>query len=136
MVWQISRHCAVVALFAVSFTGIVALRTIPTAQAESASSDSRTLFEGDWEGVLVSRPLTFRFRLENGVLLGWFVSAKNGQLYPLKNVQAKKRTLSFVHASNPELTVVMTLDKNNTTLAGISTQADGATSRRTLVRKQ
>jgi hypothetical protein len=123
------------AVFAVSGGAAPSVATVPVPN-EVESCVKRSIFEGDWESVFGTSRLIFRFQPENGVLMGWFVSTKNGQSYPLKDVRVKGRTLSFVYTSKPELTYKVTAQKGNQVLSGIWSSPDGAALPVTLVRKQ
>lgn len=123
------------AVSAVSGSAVPSVATVPVGN-EVKLSVKQNIFEGDWESVFGASRLIFRFQPENGVLVGRFVSTKNGQSYPLKDVRVKGRNLSFVYTSNPELTYTVTAQKGNQVLSGIWSSPDGAAVPATLVRKQ
>lgn len=121
--------------------GIICIGTVPLlaampSQAEVRSSRERSLFEGDWETVIGASRLLFRFKLENGTWMGWFVSRKNGQSYSLRDVKVEGRMLSFLYPSKPELRYVVRAQKDNQTLTGTSTSPDGDATPRSLIRMQ
>lgn len=96
----------------------------------------QSIFEGDWENAFIASRLIFRFQTENGGLIGWFVSTKNGKSYPLKNVKVEGRTLSFVYAATPEITYMVKAQKDNQVLSGVWSLPNGEAVSTTLVRKQ
>lgn len=105
-------------------------------QGEVGSTVKRNMFEGDWETVSGASTLIYRFQFKDGALIGWFVSSKNGQSYPLKNVRAKGKTLSFVEESTPPVAYTLRAQKGDAVLSGVSSYPDGEAVPRTLTRKQ
>jgi hypothetical protein len=69
--------------------------------------------------------LKFRFELANGSWRGWFVSKKDGSLYPLKDVAIDKGQVSFTHLSKPNLAFHLKLDRDKKTLSGVFMLPDG-----------
>lgn len=122
-------------VFAIAVVALVASVSASPVQNEVAPLVERSIFEGDWESVFGTSRLIFRFKTENGALVGWFVSTKNGQSYPLKDVHVKGRALSFVYTSIPELSYTVTAQKDNQVLSGISSRPDGEAMPQTLTRR-
>lgn len=89
------------------------------------SAEEQRVFAGDWQGAFGSGSLKFRFEFANGSWRGWFVSQKDGSLYPLKNVAIGKGEVSFTHLSKPNLVFHLKLDASKKTLSGIYTLPDG-----------
>ncbi|WP_394664501.1 hypothetical protein [uncultured Sphingomonas sp.] len=115
-------------------TAVPFLVTVPS-YASMATAKEQSLFEGDWETSIGLSKLLFRFKFEDGHWMGWFVSYKNGQSYPLKDVKAGGRMLSFIYPSKPELRYVVKAEKGGQTLSGTSTDPDGEATLRSLIRK-
>lgn len=103
---------------------------------KARSATKQSIFEGDWENAFIASRLIFRFQPENGGLIGWFVSTKNGKSYPLKNVKVDGRTLSFVYAATPEITYMVKAQKGDQVLSGVWSLPNGEAVATTLVRKQ
>lgn len=103
---------------------------------KAKSATKQSIFEGDWENAFIASRLVFRFRTENGGLVGWFVSTKNGKSYPLKDVKADGRTLSFVYKATPEITYMVKAQKGDQVLSGVWSLPNGEAVSTTLVRKQ
>lgn len=89
------------------------------------SAEEQRVFAGDWQGAFGSGSLKFRFEFANGSWRGWFVSQKDGSLYPLKDVAIRKGEVSFTHLSKPNLVFHLKLDASKKTLSGIYTLPDG-----------
>lgn len=110
-----------------SATTSAAARTVVSAEEE------RT-YEGDWQGRFGEGTLRFRFEFANGSWRGWFVSQKDGSLYPLKNVTIGKGEVNFTHLSEPKLIFHLKLDADKQNLSGIFTLPDGMALPHTLSR--
>ena len=98
--------------------------TPPAARAAISAQEERD-FEGDWQGAFGEGTLKFRFEFANGSWRGWFVSKKDGSLYPLKNVAIGKGEVRFTHLSKPNLIFHLKLGSDKKTLSGIFTLPDG-----------
>ncbi len=105
------------------------------AHAEAARTVDGRVAEGDWGGPVGDGYITFRFKYENGSWLGWFVSGKDGKLYPVENLRVAGRAVSFTHKSKPELVFSLSVAKDNKTLSGTATRPDGMASLYSLSRK-
>lgn len=108
-------------------TTSAAARTVITAEEER-------IYEGDWQGRFGEGTLRFRFEYANGSWRGWFVSQRDGSLYPLKNVAIRKGEVSFTHLSEPKLIFHLKLDSDRKNLSGIYTLPDGMAMPHTLSR--
>ncbi|HEX8466724.1 MAG TPA: hypothetical protein VF620_02840 [Allosphingosinicella sp.] len=108
--------------------------TTPPAARTVVSAEEERIFEGDWQGPFGEGTLRFRFEFANGSWRGWFVSQKDGSLYPLKNVAIGKGEVNFTHLSEPNLIFHLKLDADKKTLSGISTLPDGMALPRSLSR--
>ena len=128
-------RASVFAVSAVFVCAAPSLAMMPV-QIKANLLEEQSIFEGDWESPIGASKILFRFERENNRWVGWFVSRKNGQSYPLKDVRVKGRTLSFTHTSKPELRYEVTAQKDNQTLSGIMSQPDGDATPRSLVRVQ
>jgi hypothetical protein len=108
----------------ISGTSSVSAATPPAAH-NVVSAEEERIFEGDWQGAFGEGSLKFRFEFADGSWRGWFVSQKDGSLYPLKNVEIRKGEVSFTHLSKPNLTFHLKLDADRKRLSGIFTLPDG-----------
>lgn len=97
----------------------------PPAARTVVSAEEERDFEGDWQGAFGEGSLKFRFEFADGSWRGWFVSKKDGSLYPLKDVAIGKGEVSFTHLSKPNLVFHLKLNADKKTLSGIFTLPDG-----------
>lgn len=111
---------------------------LPTAQAqaEEARVSSEMILEGDWGGPDGNGHLTFRFQYENGSWLGFFVSERDGKLFPVEELQVSGRSVSFRHKSTPEIIFALTVEDDNRTLSGTGALPDGMVIPYSLTRKE
>jgi hypothetical protein len=89
------------------------------------SAEEERLFEGDWQGSFGDGKLRFRFEFADGSWRGWFVSQKDGSLYPLKKVAVRKGEIKFTHLSEPNLIFTGKLAADRKNVSGIFTLPDG-----------
>lgn len=97
----------------------------PSSARSVVSAEEERVFEGDWQGAFGEGKLRFRFEFDNGSWRGWFVSQKDGSLYPLKKVAIGKGEVKFTHLSEPNLIFHGKLDADKKNLSGIFTLPDG-----------
>ena len=108
--------------------------TIPPAALEMVSAGEKRDYEGDWQGPFGEDSHKFRLEVANGSWRGWFVSEKDGSLYPLKDVKVDKGEVHFTFLSDPSLTFHLKLDENKKALSGVATLPDGMALPQTLTR--
>ncbi len=118
------RKAMIVAMVFVGAGSPLSAAIAPAAQAVVSAEEARD-FQGDWQGPFGEGSLKFRFELANGSWRGWFVSQKDGSLYPLKNVAIGKGEVSFTHLSKPNLVFHLKLDADKKKLSGIFSLPDG-----------
>lgn len=106
------------------------------AQAEEAPLSSEMILEGDWRGPDGNGHVTFRFQYENGSWLGFFVSERNGKLYPVEELEVSGRSVSFRNKSTPEIVFALTVEDDNRTLSGTGTLPNGMALPYSLMRKE
>lgn len=113
--------------------------TAPIAPAQAHTQEARIagdrVLEGDWGGPIGNGHVTFRFQYEEGAWRGFFVSGRDGSLYPVEELQVSGRSVSFRHKSNPELRFSLAVEDDNRTLSGTATLPDGSASIYSLTRK-
>ncbi len=102
-----------------------------TAEVSAAKGN---ILEGNWKVIFGEKPIEFWFAFEDGSWKAWFVSQKDGSLYPIKDVEVDGDTVSFTNVSKPEVTFLLKLDKNGNSLSGIKTFPDGTAVAQTLQR--
>jgi len=110
-----------------------AANNVPMAPDPATVSESDVL-TGDWEGPLGGGSIKFRFEKLNGSWQGWFVSKKDGSLFPLKGLEISKGTVTFTHTSKPPLSYHLMIDDNGKALSGTFSFPDGTAIEQTLTR--
>lgn len=105
------------------------------AYAEEDQAGDERIAEGDWGGPVGDGFITFRFQYENGSWLGWFVSGKDGKLYPVEELRVAGRSVSFTHKSKPELAFSLSVAEDDMTLSGTATRPSGMATFYSLTRK-
>ena len=128
-------HTMVVGLAAM-FIAVSSPLPTAQAQAEEAPVSSKMVLEGDWRGPDGNGHVTFRFQYENGSWLGFFVSERDGKLYPVEELQVSGRSVSFRNKSTPEIIFALTVEDDNRTLMGTGTLPNGMAIPYSLTRKE
>lgn len=105
----------------------------PPVSATALVSEGHGL-EGDWEAPFGEGSLRFRFHFEGGAWRGWFVSKRDGSLYPLNDVEITDAAVTFRHMSRPVLLFSLERGSDRNTLTGIITLPDGSALPQTLRR--
>lgn len=105
------------------------------AQAAQGSATEGRIVEGDWAGPVGDGSIAFRFQYKDGSWLGWFVSGKDGKLYPLEDVQVSDRAVAFKFNSKPEQNFSLFVGKDDQTLAGTAIRPNGMATSYLLTRK-
>lgn len=81
--------------------------------------------EGDWTGAFGSSTYVFRFQHENGAWAGWWVSQRNGQLYPVEDIRVVGQSVSFKYKADPEIAFSLSLVDEDSSLSGTATFESG-----------
>jgi hypothetical protein len=122
--WMIIPKALILGMVFIGGGSSLSAATPPAARTVISAEEER-IFEGDWQGSFGEGTLRFRFEFANGSWRGWFVSQKDGALYPLKNVAIRKGEVNFTHLSEPNLIFHLKLDADKKKLSGIFTLPDG-----------
>lgn len=123
-----------VGLLTISMAAPPPLASLHAHADEDQRVDER-LAEGDWGGPVGDGYITFRFKFENGSWLGWFVSGRDGKLYPVEDLRVAGRSVSFLHKSKPELAFSLSIAGDDKTLSGTATRPNGMATLYSLTRK-
>lgn len=115
-------------LMFVALLSSVACAHVSATAIDKAGSNQRgqqSLYEGDWQGAFGDGTIKVRFALKDGEWHGWFISEKDGSLYPLQNVQIDKHSVRFEILTKPRMSFDLKLGNDKNTLSGINTWPDG-----------